>query len=169
MAAIAAGQTLTAELLNNKFLKCIARGRRTTTSSASTGTDVGVLRVPALCRANKLYVVMCEVALDSSVTNDEVRARIRYTTDGSTPSVSSTILPGSLVNTRQTDANVPEHKTIFAVYPAATTHTATFLLCVGRIAGTGNCTINVDTAGGDSLDLSVFDMGDDPGNTGTSI
>lgn len=169
MAPITAGQTLTASLLNQKLLKCVARGRRTSTSSASTGTDVGVLRVPAPARYGKLYVVMCEVQLDSSVTNDEIRARIRYTTDGSNPSVSSTILPGSMVQTRQADANVPETKTIFAVYPSASDHTATFLLCVGRIAGTGNCTISVDTANGDSLDLSVFDVGDDPGNTGTSI
>lgn len=169
MVAIAAGQTLTASLLNAKLQKCIARGRRTSTSSSSTGTDVGVLRVPAVCRANKIYVVTCAVALDSSVTNDEIRARIRYTTDGTNPSVSSTILPGSLVSTRQTDANVPEDKTILAVYPAATDHTATFLLCVGRIAGSGSCTIAVDTANGASLDLSVLDLGDDPGNTGVSI
>lgn len=148
----------------------IARGRRTNTSAASSAdeTDVAVLRVSSvLLRAGRLYKVWTSpLGLDSSSTNDEIGARIRYTTNNTNATTASTILPASNIQTRQTDGNVPEHKTISAPLTGLDV-TASFLLVVRRIAGGGNCALVVDGTKGDAIDLVIEDVGIDPGDTGT--
>jgi len=150
----------------------VARGNRTTTSNASSADDddVPVLRVSnVLLRAGRLYEIWtCPLGLDSSSNNDEIGARIRYTTNATDATDTSTILPGSNIQTRQTDTNVAEHKVIQAVLPGADV-TASFLLVVRRIAGVGGAQIFVDATKGDAIDLVIEDIGSDPGDTGTDL
>jgi len=167
----AALQEPTAAELNQAVQKIIKRGRRVTTSSASTSTtDIGVLRVSSITvlEGDLVAVQSSPLGLDSSVTNDEVRARVRYRLDGVDAGVTDTILPGSKVQTRQTDANVPEHKTIFATLPIAADGTLSVLLCVARLAGTGNATIFADGTE-DIIELCVWNMGPDPGDSGVDV
>lgn len=165
-----AGQKLTATQLNALSEGVIARARRTTSSatSSSDGVDVAVLRVSNVSLvAGRLYSVWTTpLGLDSSSTNDEIAARIRYTTNGTDATTSSTILLGSNIQTRQTDGNVWEHKTIQTAL-VGTTVTASFLIVVRRIAGAGACKIAVDGSAGDVIDLVIEDIGADPGDTGT--
>lgn len=154
----------------NRLGQAAQRGRRIITSTGVTSTtDIGVLRLDDLAvTSGVLYVVMtCPLALDSSVANDEIGARIRYTTDGSTPTVASPILPGSQVAYRQVDVNVPEHKIICTTYTPAGNETLSLLLCVRRIAGTG--TGNLFADGTDLIQLLVFTLGSDPGDSGVDI
>lgn len=148
----------------------IARGRRTNTSSGSSadGVDVAVLRVSnVLLRAGRLYKIWTTpLGLDSTSVNDEIAARIRYTTNATNATTASTILPGSNIQTRQTDANVAEHKAIQAPLTGLDV-TASFLLCVRRFAGAGSCAVYVDGVIGDAIDLVIEDVGFDPGDTGT--
>lgn len=167
----AALQEPTAYQLNRAVQKAIRRGRRVTSSSASTSTtDIGVLRVPSIpvLEGDLVAIQSSPLALDSSVVNDEIRARCRYRLDGVDAGATDTIVPGSKVQTRQTDANVPEHKTIFTTLPITADGTLSVLLCVSRIAGSGNAIIFADGTE-DIIELVVWNMGPDPGDTGIDI
>jgi len=150
----------------------IARGNRTTSSSVANvdGVDVAVLRVSGVTiYAGRLYrITTSPLGIDSSSTNDEGAARIRHTTNNTNAGTGSTILPGSNVQTRQTDANVAEQKSIHAYLPGVN-GTLSVCLCVRRIAGAGNVVLFVNTSDGDTIDLIVEDVGIDPGDTGTDL
>jgi hypothetical protein len=163
------GETLEASEVNGIDNRIKVRSRRTTASSTTT-TEVGVRRSDDLAiLAGRCYEIETSpLGMDSSVNNDEVFARFRYTTDGSTPTTSSPVLLGSYIAVRQTDANVPEHKIIRTTYVPATDETLSLLLCVGRVAGTGNCSITA-SAGSECTEFTVIDLGTDPGNSGTDI
>lgn len=153
---------------NTDVKKLIARARRTTSSSTTT-TETGVLQLDGVpVKAGRAYLVFTSpLALDSSAANDESRALIRHTTDGSTAGTSSTVLPGSRVDYRQVDASVPEHRQIMTTYFPSADETLSLLLTASRIAGAGNISILAD--GTDVIDLCVMDIGSDPGNTGISL
>lgn len=154
----------------NRLGRAVARGRRIITSTVVTSTtDIGVLRNDAIAvTSGTLYVIASTpLALDSSVANDEIGARIRYTTTGVAATTASTILPGSQVAFRQVDINVPEPKMIFTTYTPSVNETLSLLLCVRRIAGTGNATIFAD--GTDIIQLLIFSLGTDPGDSGVDI
>lgn len=167
--AFLAGERPTAGQLN-RLGQAVARGRRIGSSSNVTSTtDIGVQRNDAIAvTAGVLYaVVSTPLALDSSVANDEIGARVRYTTTGVAATTASTILPGSQVAFRQVDINVPEPKMIFTTYTPSANETLSLLLCVRRIAGTGNATIFAD--GTDIIQLLIFSLGTDPGDSGVDI
>jgi hypothetical protein len=151
----------------------IARGNRTSASSgvSSDLTDIGVIRVSSVrLLPGRLYKIWTSpLALDSSSTNDEIRARIRFTTNNTNATTSSTILPGSTVNTRQTDANIPDQRVIQVPYSTGVEVIASFLLCVQRIAGAGTITIANNASEGYATDLVIEDVGTDPGDTGVDI
>lgn len=146
----------------------IARSRRVTASSTTT-TIIGVRRYDDLpILAGRCYVVETSgLGMDSTVNNDEIFVEFHYTTDGSTPTTASTYLPGSYTSARQTDSNVPEHKVIRTTYTPAGNETLSLLLCVGRVAGTGN--VSITTPISEFAEFTVADGGIDPGNSGTNI
>jgi len=140
---------------------CIARGNRVTTSSTTTsGTGIGVERLDAAVVNGRLYRV--EVPLlhtNSSVTSDTIAGKITYTIDGSTPTASSPTLPGASVF-----INPIGPCPLSTPYPSTFTGTLKLLVCVGRFAGSGAASLYAD--GTRNLDVQVWDMGIDPGDTG---
>jgi hypothetical protein len=147
----------------------VAWAQRTTATSTTTAADAGVLRLDsvALVAGRQYRIWTSPLHLDSSVVNDEVRARIRYSTSG-TATTASSVLPGATVHTRQTDANVSEDKSISVVYVPGANQTLSLLLCVGRIAGTGNASLaNSDLEL--TLHMAVEDIGPAVAQTGTSL
>lgn len=148
----------------------IARAERTTASGTTTAADAGVLRldnIPYLSgRAYKIWTTVLH--LDSSVANDEIRARLRQDVAGAAATVSSAILPGSTAHARQVDQNVSETDPIQTTYHPGSNQTGSILLCVGRIAGSGN----VRLANSDSdelIGIYVEDMGLAVSDTGVDI
>ncbi len=142
----------------------IARGRRTTTSSTTT-TEVGVLRLTASVRAGRAYMISTSpLRLNSTVSDDRIYAIVRHTTNGTTPSVASTPLHTITALMR---SSVPSLPMLFP-YVASTDHTLGLLLCVGRWTGTGTVSIVTD-ASMPTIDLTVVDLGVDPGDTGVDI
>lgn len=147
----------------------IARGRRTT-NSATTTSEVGVLRlddVPLV--GGRLYWIGTNaVALDTGNTADSARCNLRYTTDGSTPTTSSTAL--AMGQAKPVDAAVAETVSVSAFYIPASDETFSVLLTVQRATGT---TAAVGLTGGTGqpspIDLFIQDCGVDPGDTGTDI
>jgi hypothetical protein len=170
MAQIVAGQTLTASLLNRKLNRCIARGRRTTNSSSTTSTtSVGVLRLDDKpIRAGVTYRITHKVTGDTTTSTDTLRSLVRYTVDGSTPTTSSTLLPGSGGETSFTSGSSGSTLIVVTDYVPVVDETLSLLLCIQHTLGTSAIIAQAD--GGIFLtEMYIDDMGDDPGNTGTAV
>lgn len=166
---IGGGDIVTADQYEADTEKVIARGRRVTSSAASTTSAVAILRLDDVpLRAGYYYEIRTNaLGVRSTVANDAGRAFIVYTTDGSTPTTASPELPGSRVESTVAAANRSEHVTINAQYPAASVETLSILLCVARTAGTGNVTIVSDAT--NTIDLSIVSLGEDPGDSGVDL
>lgn len=144
------------------------RGKRTTSSSTTT-TEVGVLRVDGIpLTAGHVYRVSSgTLLLDTSTNNDAVDARIRYDNTGASATTSSTTMPGALFRVRLADNAVAESGIIVCTYTPASNETLSILLTVGRFSGAGNENIFGD--GTATIEIFCEDYGTDSGNVGISI
>ena len=150
----------------------VAWAERTTASTPSGASETGVLRLSASLALGRQYKIWASpLHMDSSATNDEIFARIRYNPGGTATTASST-LPGAVVHTRQTDANVSDSKSISVTYTPGSTQTISLLLTVGKTAGSGNVSIGNTDAGigsAQSTQLVVEDIGPAIAQTGVSL
>jgi hypothetical protein len=145
----------------------IARGNRTSNSTATSGTtEQGVLRVDSIpVYAGRLYRIWTgPIIIDGSVANDAVRMVVRASTSGSatTASTQLAIAQGVVSNIA-----LPECFEIDIPYAPASDGTLSVLMSIVRQSGTG-----VFQALGAStipINLVVSDEGLDPGDTGTDI
>lgn len=167
--ALAALQKVTAATYNTDIQKIVARGRRVTTTSNSTGTAVGVMRIDDVAIKGGYVYAVCtnSLALSTSVANNTIRAFVTYTTDGSTPTTSSSTLPGGATQQVPESTSQSDNSAIFALYPCGTDETLSLLLCVNRTTGSGNGFIFADAT--NIIDLWLINLGPDPGDTGVDI
>jgi hypothetical protein len=86
----------------------------------------------------RMYRIACHGHLDGSVVGDVFDVRIRYTTDGTTPTTSSSALDGSLtrVNMGPGAASNAYHVDV-DYYPGSDHDLTRFALTLVRVAGTG--------------------------------
>lgn len=143
----------------------IARAYRTTSSTATT-TEIGVLqlRVGTLV-PGALYRIQTGITdFYSTVANDVVRCRFRYTTDGTDATVASTILPGTDMQHRLTGGGVDEQYVMMTDYIAGVGQNLSIILTVGRSAGSGN--IQILSSATAPIYYTVMCMATDPGDTG---
>lgn len=166
-----AGEKVTATKLNLELLdgQVIARGRRTTTSTGTSGTtELGVIRLDDVpITSGRLYTITWRGDPDSTIDTDVISVRCRYTTDGSTPSTSSTILPGS-ERRQPAFASVTNGQQHSALYIPSSNETFSVLLTQRRVSGTGSVTLFAN--GTDFItDIWITDGGVDPGDTGVDI
>ena len=147
----------------------IGRYRRSTVSSTSASTTlVSVIRiddVPIL--SGRLYRIWYRCHFDSTVADDQGRAELRYTTDASTPTTSSTLLPGSYAEAVVRTTGTRETRTAVCSYTPGANQTLSLILAVSRQAGSGNITLHADASGFDT-EVWIEDCGVDPGSSGTS-
>lgn len=168
--SVNSGDTGTAAVWNRDTKAIIARGRRVTNSTGSASTTlVPVLRLDDIpIKAGRLYrISTAPLGMDGTVAADTIRAAITYTTDASTPTISSTILPGGLVQTGQANASHGEYPVISTTYTPASDETLSLLLSVARQAGTGTVVLLGDSI--NIIEVTVEDIGVDPGDTGTDL
>ncbi len=170
MVDVAAGQTLSAALFNDKTRKLLARARRTTNSTATTSTtEVGVLRLDDIpLRQGRNYEIRWVANFDVNTAADALRGLLRYTTDGSTPSTSSTILPGSGGESVSANIGVAEHMDVTTDYTPAADEIFSCLLTVRHAVGTSSSVMQADS-NTFHTQIYITDNGDDPGDTGTDI
>jgi hypothetical protein len=146
--------------------KIVARGRRLSNSTTTT-SEVGVLRLDDIeVLGDHIYEISTSsLLLGTSVANDIVLARLRYTTDGSTPSTSSTLLTqaGERIEVTANGA----YTQVVGTYAPASDETLSVLLSVTRTSGSGSVGINYGSAV--PIELYVIDLGEDPGDTGVDI
>jgi hypothetical protein len=140
----------------------VARGNRTTNSTGTT-TETGVLKLAVSVVAGRAYNVLVNPgAYTSTVANDVIGGRLRYTTDGSAPTTSSTILAqGSSME----PATVQQASPIFAKYLPATSHTFTVTLFVARTGGTGTVSLTANP----DIDILIEDVGLAVSDTGVDL
>lgn len=149
----------------------VAYGRRTTASANATDTTgVGVLRlddIPVI--SGRAYEISINnFVLKSTVSLDYAASSIVYTTDGSTPSTSSTELPKSRAQGRVEDTSNGFTRTVLSIYTPSANETLSILLKVMRLSGTGNVTIFANTTAF-PVEMYVRDLGVRPADTGTVI
>lgn len=164
------GQTFAADEAAELQNRLLARGRRDTSSSGSASTTpVPVIRLDDIPVSAGAAITVRGTGLHttSTVAGDGVQVEIRYTTDGSTPTAGSTVLPGSRVYNRVGVLNSAETKVLETTYVPATAQTLSLLLCVLRSAGTGTVTLFANAT--DVLELKVIYEGTDPTDTGTDL
>lgn len=147
----------------------IAWASRDTASSTTTAADAGVLQLDGVAlELGRMYEIWTSnLHLDSSVANDEIRTRIRYSLTGSA-GIGDTILPGANGHVRQVDANVSEDRTLQTIYTPTANETMSLLLCVGRIAGTGNVRI-ANSDADDLIVMAVEDIGPALAQSGVAL
>jgi len=165
------GERPTSTKLNTETLpgKVLARGRRITNSTASSGTTVNSsLRLDDVpIKNHRLYEIGWKGRADSSVNTDIWGMHVTYTTDGSTPTVASTLMIGSeFRKSDDTEGANDASRTTF--YVPIGDQTLSLLLCHRRVSGTGAVTVFADN-GGYVTELWIRDCGDDPGDTGVDI
>lgn len=147
---------------NTDTRKLVGRGRRETDSSTTT-TETGVLRIDGLAlKSGRHYrVSTTPMQINSSVLNDVVTVRFRYTTDGSTATTSSTQL-GQIT----ADHNISAGKgaPLQGEVTPGSDQTVSLLLTVGRTSGSGNALIEGNAIY--PICIWVDDHGPDSGNVG---
>jgi len=145
--------------------KLVARARRESDSSTTT-TETGVLQIEGLVlKAGRHYRVSTgPLQANSSVLNDVITARIRYTTDGSTATTSSTQLAQMTA-----DHNISAGKgwPILSEITPAADQIVSLLLTVGRTSGSGNALLEGNAVY--PICVWVDDAGLDTGNVGISL
>lgn len=150
--------------------RVVKRGRRTTTTGTITTTETGVLRVDDIpVFAGRAYMIKTSnVNLDTSVANDIADARIRVTQNASTGTAATTSSSqiGHFRNYID-DASQSNVNDITAFWFPSTDGYLSVLLTCQRVTGSGNIVVFCSSA--EILDLVIFDMGDDPGDTGVVI
>lgn len=170
MVQVAAGEVLSAALFNDKVRKRIARASRTSDSSASTSTtEVSVVRLDDIpLKQGRNYRIAWTLNFDVSTNADSMRGVLRYTIDGSSPTTSSAVLPGSGAEVELTDAAVFEHLHCETDYTPSTDEMFSVLLTIRHNQGTSSSIAEADTTTFHTK-IYIDDMGDDPGNTGTNL
>lgn len=163
-----AGQVLTAAQLN-ALPKIVRRARRVTNSTGTT-TEIGVERlddIPIL--AGRCYEISTTtLIIDGTSDGGQIAAHIRYTTDGSTPTTASPIIPGGNTQFRQAANAVTESAApICTTYTPVADETLSLLLTVRNFAGGGTVAMAADSI--NIIEMRVKDLGPDPGDTGVDI
>ena len=151
--------------------RVVARNRRTSTKSGITGSSQGsatkILDTgPVVCSANRLYQVYSPGFGVYGTVGTVLRAQITYTTDGSTPGVTSTTLDMSQVSMLAGD-NVSACNIGKLFGTVANTLTCRFLLSAYLINPGGGASCAAYGANDWPNDLIVADVGVDPGASGS--
>jgi hypothetical protein len=145
----------------------VAIGIRTSNSSTTT-TEVGVLRVDdiPITGGHRYEIKTNSITLHSTVAADVIRATLRYTTDGSTPSTSSDQLCDAQID-GISNTTWPPTSIAAGTYVPASDETLSVILTVARKTGSGNASLLGDATF--PLEILITDLGVDTGDVGTDI
>lgn len=149
---------------SNRARGIVKYGFVTTPSGVSTSTTaVAVMRlddIPLL--SGRSYLITCPTLHPtSSVTTDNTRVELRYSTSGAATTASS-VLPGA-----QAYQVFGSTVNLTTVYQPGSNQTLSLLLCVARDSGTGNVTMFADATR--LSQIIVYDQGLAVSNTGVDL
>jgi hypothetical protein len=162
-----AGQKVRASQLSQGTV--IARAQRLTSGTATTATTAATAQ--KLCEldvsliAGRLYrICVVDFGIFSTAAAN-AQLQITYTTDGSTPSVTSTILTTGQVTTPA--GSIVISGSLSGLYSPGSN--LTFKALVSYWCNTGATTVNIFANTSWPFDLVVEDLGVDPGVSGTQF
>lgn len=144
----------------------VARARRSTPTGNITTTETGVLRLDGISVRQGRFYQICtsNLNMDTSVANDIGICVIRVSTSGAATTSSTQIAYVRQFIDDASRSNVaPEN----CFYVPSADATLSVLLSAQRVAGTGNLVVFASSV--EMLDLTVIDLGPDPGDTGVVI
>lgn len=150
--------------------RCIKRARRITNSSTSASTVlVPTLRLDGapIYTGRQYTIVTSSCLFDTSNVGDMARIALTYTTDGSTPTTASPILPGGQDQVYLGNTSSGVHAKICTPYIPTADETLSLLLSIARVQGAGTVQLLAD--GTHIIDLRIIDQGEDPGDTGVDL
>lgn len=145
----------------------VAWGRRTTASSSSTGSTVGVLRLDNIpVKAGRDYIILTgPLHPAGSQDGDNARIEILYSTTG-TATTSDALLPDARVFERI--GNPFGGTTVIrARYTPGADQTLSVLLCITRNNGSGSISLTAD--GNRNTYMEVIDAGPSIANSGVAV
>lgn len=145
-----------------------ARAQRETDSTATAGTEIGVLRLDGYPITNGYIYEICigPLLLASSVANDTVLVPIRVSTSGNA-TTSSTRIQGIVDTVLNAASAIQRTKMASVIYPATVTGMLSVLMSIQRIGGTGN--VYIEASNVSPIQMWIRNGGIDPGDTGTEL
>lgn len=158
---IAAGAKVRASDLN-RLGNIVARNLRTTNIS-TTGAIIRVLSVRAPVKAGRSYRVSAMFEVDAATVPATSQDELRFTTDDTEPTVTSTVLSRCLMDHRV--ASVPDAEFIEGFFHASADGWLRVALCITRAIGAGSITL--DAAPTFPTTITVEDVGDTVSTSGT--
>lgn len=144
----------------------IARANRTTNSTGFTTSETSVVRLDSvLIKANRLYVVHTNaIQMFSTVSGDTIKVNIRYTTDSTSATTSSTVLITGYERAHVAGSAGGGMMTLYDDLAVATADYRLSVLLTGtRNTGTGTCNLLAN------IKMFVSAFGDDPGDAGFDL
>lgn len=166
VASFTAGQKLRASDLLAFPLGVVARNRRTTTISttaSTTGTAQRALSTAAAVTSGRLYRVSIRTALRCSVVDVTAELWLRYTTNGTEPTASSTGL--ARIDVELGTVDTPEAIYTEVLYAPGTSHTFTVTAAFHRAVG-GAGTVTLEAMSTDPTELKIEDLGESVSTSG---
>jgi hypothetical protein len=162
-----AGQIALPGTYNDDIRKIVARGQRTSNSTGSTGTEVGVLRLDGVAvLASRIYTIYTSpLIINSTVANDVMEVFVRYSTTDSATTASTKV--SSIAMSARSAGGVQYVIPFICDLPIAAAGSISVLLSINRTVGTG--TVSITSSASYPIDLVVMDGGPDPGNTGIAL
>ena len=167
--SVAAGDTPSADALNDPQGSCVARGQRDSSSTTTTTTEQPVMRIDAIAMVSgrRYEYHLSPVIGNSTVAADLISIRLRYSTTG-VATITSTVLVDMEMASKS--AGGSQQTQGFTVgYSPTGNETVSVLLTVVRSGGTGTVGIPVSAAPAYSIRLEMLDAGVDPGDTGVDL
>lgn len=145
----------------------IAYGSRVTNTGTTTTTELPVLSLSDVhVKAGVAYHIYSSAFIfDSSVLGDTVRATLRFTTDGTAPTITSTPLTASELTV--TGGGNQARTSLSKIYLPTTDQVLNILMTVVRTAGTGN--VDLQHVNGADIDIGVEAVGVAPADTGVAL
>lgn len=170
MALFVPGERLTGPKLAGFIPHVLAYGKRISNSSAATSTSaVGVLRLDDIpIYAGYFYVVEWSAHFKVSSGGDILYAQVHYTTDGSTPTTSDTVIPNSYHSAQCPSSSYPESALARAPLPVTSDGTLSVLLSFGHVSGTSNSYL-LSNIYSYCTTMTVEITGENVGDTGVDV
>jgi hypothetical protein len=145
----------------------LIRRYRRTTSSSTTTSEVGVLRIDSITiPAGQAVEFSTPQLACTSATNDVIAVRLRYNTAGNA-TTASPIMPAAEATGGVTNTSYEESRSVRAVYIPSVSETISVLLSIARITGAG--ATGILASADNPIDIYAITLGYDPGSVGTNI
>lgn len=146
----------------------LARAHRDTEGPITTGAAVATLRIDDVAiAAGRAIECRYRTHPRSESPGDLIVMELRYTTNGSVPTASSPILPGSQAYSYAQAFDVPLTMEATALYQPAVNEILSVVLCVSRALGSGDCRLGADASA--TTEIFISDVGVSVADSGTDL